>query len=183
MNNKAFFKSNKYKDHASWAVYGNTISDLSVFNDPNIKVKPKFVFAGLNASAKLDDFNNFHFESGMKGGRVAKDYRLRDLLVGTIFEGSYLTDLKYKNNDYESNSAKVTVTEEDIQLFLDEVHDVCGEDVVIIAMGGKVSDILRKHKIKHYKILHFSCYKKYENFISQARAQLNEIEKEIKQCK
>ena len=81
---------------ASWAVWGTTTGDLSIFDDAE-RVVPRLrkdvVLIGANFGLDKGDaggfrpFQNFH--SAKSGG----DTKLRNGVTGTVLEGAFLTDL------------------------------------------------------------------------------------------
>lgn len=97
----------KHGTYSSWAVWARRdsservkahIDDLSVLDpdvDPGVLdvLRPDVVFLGLNASSRgkeiePEPWRNFHDSS-----RYARDYRIRDALVGTEYWGAFLTDV------------------------------------------------------------------------------------------
>ena len=79
--------------YASWACWDS--NDINILPDDHTPKKPQYMFVGLNASQAEDGriWGNFHYRH--RGG---KDGNLRDAIMGTEFEGAYLTDiLKYPN--------------------------------------------------------------------------------------
>lgn len=176
-NEASFISSLKFKDHASWAVWGSTVDDLSIFkleNKPWKYINNKVVLVGLNASNPVENFNNFHFVKAMKKGR-AYDVRLKMLLENTPFYGAYLTDLVVFDNDYNPKSKEVGITERHINDFLNEINSVC-ENPIIIAMGNDVYKALKQHNINCYFIKHF-CYQycSDETYIKETSKQLKDI--------
>lgn len=179
-NESSFIRSLKYKDHSSWALWGDSVNDMSIFaleNEPWKKLNNKVVIVGLNASNPVENFNNFHFVDSMKSGR-AFDYRLKMVLENTIFYGAYLTDLVVFDNDYNPNSKEVGVTNRHINDFLEEINDVC-DNPIIIALGGSVDEALKKYKIKHFTIWHFSCYYNDKDYLEHNSEELKKIADEI----
>ena len=81
---------------ASWAVWGTTTGDLSIFDDAE-RIVPRLrkdvVLIGANFGLDKGDaggfrpFQNFH--SAKSGG----DTKLRNGVTGTVLEGAFLTDL------------------------------------------------------------------------------------------
>lgn len=166
----------RFGNVASWAMWmeqtgaspKSNVGDLSVFDDPNLldKLNTGFVFVGLNASNKHDDFLDysrawFNFHSSSPRGH---DYKLRFALSDTPMWGSYITDIiKYYP---EVDSAKVInyvknnpeVLNENIVAFKEELG-LLGGDPTIVALGNATYDFLKKHLGKEYaivKVMHFS---------------------------
>ncbi len=161
MNKKTAFERSKNKNYSkfsSWAVWDDDekkISDTSVINENT--VNPKFVFAALNPSADPGGtFQNFHSPLGNKHDKMIRNVIGKD----ELFAGAYLTDIVKR---IEPNSKKVNVTDNDIDVFLEEIRYVCGEDCIIIAFGGKAYKAITKRGIKCYKITHFAYRFKDKN--------------------
>lgn len=89
---------------ASWAVWGDKVGDLSVFDDSEAvvrRLRKDVVLIGANFGASGDGgefatFKNFHARSS--GG----DSKLRNGVQGTVLEGAFLTDLV---KDYPTKDA------------------------------------------------------------------------------
>lgn len=172
----------KYGKSASWAIWadaGDTpksnIGDLSVFNDKEIhkKLNPHYVIVGLNPSVQdtsNEIWRNFHSLDNKR----QNDYKLRYALKNTKFWGAYITDL---NATKETNSTKVTVVAEDIKSFKEEIS-LFENKPVLIALGDKVYNSLRKNLNDEYKVVkikHFSCYISKEAYRESVLKQLSEI--------
>lgn len=161
----------KYGEMSSWAIWKQPTStaksntgDLSVFNDDALweKLNPNYVFVGLNCSSTHGErhgaWHNFHSDYCYQN-----DYKLRYALSGTKYWGAYITDIIKMHAEVDSNkvgrilSAHPEVVEENINLFEEEIG-LLGTQPVLVAMGGKTYEILRKYlgskytivKIKHY---------------------------------
>ena len=122
---KAFKDLRKYSKHSSWAIWRERepgksstdgINDLTIFDESNRpweKLRPQFVFVGLNPAndeATVEQFSMFH--SSRQG---SKDYRLRYALHNTIFWGSYITDVLQ------------TLIGAHSDIIMQEFHDACGQ--------------------------------------------------------
>ena len=96
------YRSVRENLRGSFALWGppksgdrKNVDDLSIFADYNTvkeKLKPNIIFVAMNlagdATKGMRPYSNFH-------SSVTKhnDYRLRDAIQGTPFEGAYMTDL------------------------------------------------------------------------------------------
>lgn len=85
----------KPRQGASWAVWGETTGDLSVFDDadalvPRLRKDVVLIGANFGLGNDSDDFASFqNFHSPTSGG----DTKLRNGVRGTVLEGAFLTDL------------------------------------------------------------------------------------------
>lgn len=163
----------EHGSHSSWALWADVVdtpksgvSDLRVFDDKVYeKLNPNYVFVGLNPSVqdvKPEDWCNFH----SRDTKRQNDYKLRFALKGTKFWGSYMTDLKSPIKETDSN--KVSVSEDDVNSFMVEIS-LLGTKPVLIALGSKVYKALTKHKnlpneCKIVKIRHYSSFISKEKY-------------------
>jgi len=172
----------KYGKTASWAIWANEgkapkshTDDLSVFNNVDIykKLNPNYVLVGLNPSVQdtnEEPWRNFHSTDTKR----QNDYKLRYTLQNTKFWGAYITDLNHKK---ETNSNKVTISDEDIYLFKHEIA-LLGTKPVLIALGNKVYEALSKYLSNEYKIVkiqHFACYISKEAYRESVLKELTKI--------
>ena len=161
-------KFNKIKQehgcHGSWALWGDTFADLSIFEKSLGKLKTNVIFVALNISQKVEkDFVNFHGGQHHTTIRFAK--RIKDTFEGTQYEGGYMTDII--KGYIEPDSSKVNIKEIDLDihknLFLKELEDLeAPTDTIIIAFGGADFKVLKKMKLtKKYnvvQVMHYSYY-------------------------
>ena len=160
----------KYNGYASWGIWDPNDINITPSDDVNGK-NPKYVFVGLNASKAKDGriWGNFHFRH--RGGH---DGNLRSAIMGTKFEGAYLTDiLKYPD---EPIGAKVDAyfkehpgeLKKHFDMFSDEL-DLLG-DVETIFVFGKIAqkyvDRFMKENPKYseirvVKLTHYSASSMY----------------------
>ena len=157
---------------SSWAIWtppGNKpksfTSDMSLFADEDAlcqKLNPNYVFVGLNASIhnhkEVGVWSNFHSDDN----RRQNDYKLRFALLGTKFEGAYITDVI--KNYPEPDSKKVAkfmrqnpnILAEHIEKFKQEIA-LLETQPILIAMGNDPYEMLESLqeeytivKIPHY---------------------------------
>jgi len=102
MIEKEIFENLKNNNRNSFAVWApklqcdpKCVCDISMFYDfekIKDKLKPNIIFVGMNLAGetvgKFIPYKNFHSEV-----KRHNDYRLRDAIVGTPFEGAYMTDM------------------------------------------------------------------------------------------
>ncbi len=163
---------------SSWAIWApevNTpksgVGDLSVFERSDLLevLNPDYVFVGLNCSSthipkpgspSIRIWGNFHSTDN----RRQHDYKLRYALKDTPYWGGYITDIIKHHAEVDSSkvsrflSAHPEVVRENIALFEREI-EILGTTPVLVALGGKVHEILTSyvdHKYKIIKVKHYS---------------------------
>ena len=160
MTKKLFLKiKNQYSKFSSFAIWDkNDIGNIKIIEQNLSRLHSRFVFVGLNASAFVKPFGNFHYIH--RGGRDG--WLAESLGVAPLFRGAYMTDI-FKNdksprqNDVDmgkKNSVK------NIKDFQREVQLVATKNTVLIAFGRKAYQHLLKNKIEaeflpHYASRHF----------------------------
>lgn len=110
------------------------------------RLHTKFVFVGLNPSAKVDKLTNLHSGQG--------DCRLRHAVFGTRFWGSIFMDIE--PDVIESKSENVQgMTADRYKAFKDLLKSILqtippanGEPIQLVAVGNKAFDRLKKFKRK-----------------------------------
>lgn len=162
---------------SSWAVWAPVIDspksgvgDLSVFESSDLLniLNPNYVFVGLNCSGthipkpgspSVRIWGNFHSTDN----RRQHDYKLRYALKDTPFWGGYITDII--KHHAEVDSSKVSkflsnhpeVVKENIALFEREI-EILGTKPVLVALGGKVFEILTSYVDSKYEIVKVKHY-------------------------
>ena len=207
------YQSLKDNLRGSFAIWGEPkrrdrkdVDDLTVFsNYEAVKriIKPNIIFVGMNlagdATKGMKPYSNFH-SSVVRHN----DYRLRDAIVGTPFEGGYMTDF-FKpvtsisdkiGKHYRAHPAERQAA---IEEFVAECRSICEETKYLICIGtgyhyetimkalGSYPDFICRYKkptdIKKpcFYIPHYSgaAGKSDEEYHRQATEQLLNIEKEI----
>ncbi len=159
----------------SWAVWwaqkttprSNT-DDMSWVNDSNLLsiINTGYVFVWLNWSSTHWDkwaINNIDWSNFHSGYSLQNDYKLRYALKDTKYRWSYLTDLiKYYP---EVDSWKVWwYLRKNPQVILDNISNFKKEisylwdNLILVAMGSKVYELLNKYLWNEYTIY---CIKHY----------------------
>jgi len=194
MDKKTFeFIKNKYGLHASWAIWAeesdtptSNMEDLSVFEDRNIlsELNPNIILVGLNfsvAGVVQKPFQNFH---GTGGGA----YKLRYALKGTPFWGAYMTDIIKDFPEADSNNVmrylrnNVSLVEENILTFEEEIKDIGSTNPLIVGLGGDAHKILKKHlgsKFNIIKAMHYSHFINKENYKEKIKPLINDYSQKI----
>lgn len=134
------------------------------------KIKTDFVFVAFNGSSQHDGetghkqndcWSNFHscYEYG-------RDHKLRYAILGSVAEGSYITDLikndksktaKEKVNEYKKNKA---LLERHIDTLKREIGLLCGaKKPCLIALGRDTENFLKQTLEKDgYKVFYLPHY-------------------------
>lgn len=178
----------KYKDVASWAIWspeGDTptsnTGDMTVFDNPDLLnlLHSDFVFIALNASVHAErkdgytgSWRMFHSDDN----RRQKDFKLRYAVVGTPYEGSYMTDLIKNHPDKNSNEVQKycrnnpqTVVD-NIEVLKEELK-ILGGKPVLVAMGKIVYEYLKENCIgENYEIVAIDHY----SFAGTSKQELRE---------
>jgi hypothetical protein len=158
----------EYGFMSSWAIWGEMLPHL---------LHTKTIFVGYNISKKIaTPFSNFH------EGR--NDYRIKEAIKGTLFEGSYMTDII---KDFEEKSsgkmktylkANPNFVTENIASFIKELEFIGAKNPILIAFGEDCYALLKKH-LPNYtvlKVTHYSSFTTNE----RRRAEMLEKEKTVK---
>lgn len=159
----------RYGSMASWAVWGELSPEAIHVNT---------IFVGYNISKKIaKPFGNFH--------EGKNDYRIKDAIQGTIFEGSYMTDLIKDFEEKSSGKMKQYLMgnpeflAENIASFVKELEFIGASNPILIAFGNDCYTLLKKYlpDYKVYRVLHYSSFTTNE----ARRQEMLRIEKEILQ--
>lgn len=162
---------------SSWAIWSpevdtpkSGVGDLSVFENKDLLeiLNPNYVFVGLNCSSthvpeqgssSVRIWGNFHSTDN----RRQHDYKLRYALKGTPYWGGYITDIIKHHAEVDSGKvskflrAHPEVVRENIALFEREI-EILGTTPVLVALGGKVHEILTSYVDEKYKIIKVKHY-------------------------
>jgi hypothetical protein len=159
----------KYGCSSSWAIWGDMLPEI---------LHTKTILVGYNISKRIStSFGNFH--------EGKNDYRIRDAIKGTLFEGSYMTDII---KDFEEKSAgkmkqylnkNPAFLMENISSFEKELEFIGSKNPILIAFGNDCYTLLKTHLPKYtvIKVTHYSSFKTNE----YRREQILEKEKYVKQ--
>ena len=151
------------------------------------KIKTKFVFVAFNGSSQHDGrtghgqnvcWSNFH--SSYEYGR---DHKLRYAILGSIAEGSYITDLikndksktaKERVNKYKKNRA---LLKKHIDTLKKEIELLCGvKKPCLIALGHDTENFLKQTLEKDgYKVFYLPHYSATIPKFDEYRDKLNDI--------
>jgi len=135
------------------------------------------IFVGYNISKKImTPFGNFH--------EGKNDYRIKDAIRGTLFEGSYMTDIikdfeeKSSGNMQQYLKAHPEFLEENIRSFIEELEFIGAKHPILIAFGTNCYMLLKTHlpTYRILKVLHYSSYTTNE----VRRAEILEKENDVK---
>ncbi len=168
--------SKQYGSTSSWTIWAtpnndlwktkSNISDVSFFQNQDIieYLSPDYIFVGQNPADHTDSdkytelWKNFH--SG--DTKRSQDYKLRYALKDTKYWGCFITDIYPSVIETDSNCAmrktNKVMTTESIERLL-QARTILGGHAVIVAIGGKAYQILKKElreknvclkKITHY---------------------------------
>ncbi|UFH58483.1 hypothetical protein [Sulfurovum mangrovi] len=180
----------KYGVHSSWAIWAdedsssiNKMSDLNIFDIESNKdllnlLNPNIVFVGLNISGKTPTtFSNFH--------NSYNDSKIRDAFKNTRFYGGYMTDIikRYAESDSMKMISHLknqeALEEENIKTFQNELNELGGENIEIVAFGNSTYEILHRNgfteKYKVMRVPHYSAraFNNKEMYINVVKKILN----------
>lgn len=178
----------KYGNIASWTIWDDDDISGSIWcsNDDELikNIETKYVLVALNPhgdenaiqSKKQDKpwSQNFHTS--------ANDRKLRDAVRGTSFERSYITDLFKRKPTNGEERLKKEINEDDEKKAVEELEKeiaLISDNVILIALGNKVFDVLIKHLSGPYvirKIKHFACWNSKKNHDKKSNEYREEIE-------
>jgi hypothetical protein len=170
----------KYGDLSSWALWTEPVDirsklsmeDILFFKNPSHKtlelLNPNIILVGLNISEKINrTFGNFHPDK-----KSAQDYKIRFALQGTMFWGSYMTDIiksyeeKISGNLMKFLSKNKDFERENVKLFEQELLDIGSQNTIIVAFGNDSYNILKrnlKDRYTIYKVPHYSAFIKLDS--------------------
>ena len=183
----------KYGPVGSWAVWTSAGSapksftdDMSWVNDPSLleTLNTGFVFVGRcwsrgdPSSRGQIPWADFHSDSPHQN-----DYKLRYALKGTKYWGSYITDF-YKLDfdihyldvdDYAKEHPEFV--RKNLATFQEEISYL-GDDIVLVAFGNVVYNLLKKHLGDRYrivKIMNYAAYISKEEYRTKVLEVLNNV--------
>jgi len=167
---KSLFKKirSQYYCFSSFAIWNpKDINDTEVIRKNISKLHSKFVFIGLNASASVREFGNFHHIH--TGGRDA--WLAESLGKDKIFCGAYMTDIikndkSPRQRDVDISPANVA---KNIKILRKEIDLVGAKNSILIAFGRTAHDLLLKEKLKVEYLVHYASWIKKEKFLSEVR--------------
>jgi len=153
----------KYGKVASWAAWkSHDKKDLSsnmevedLFNlnkNPQIldQLENNIVMVGYNFSIPLDEpplFHNFHNYNGanLKHMTLLNASKIRYAFTGTQYYGAYMTDIIKDYVESKSEKVKPLDIDNDFRIFRNELKTLQADKPTIIAFGGDVYSLLKKH--------------------------------------
>lgn len=164
----------KFGKVGSWAIWArpgekakSNTADMSIFNKPNLTdlLKTDLVFIGLNEAVhdRKDGYKgswmNFHSDDNKR----QNDYKLRYALMDTPYWGSYITDLIKSHPDTISTNVIKGINKKQIKIekhieILKRELEILGEKPILVALGGDVYDVIKKHLANEYKIIKIYHY-------------------------
>lgn len=118
------------------------VDDLSVFLDYEATkelIKPNIIFVGMNlagdATKGMKPYSNFH-----SSDTGHNDFRLRDAIIGTVFEGAYMTDLFRPITSLSDTIEKYYKVHLDerraaVEDFVAECREICEGTKYVICVG------------------------------------------------
>jgi hypothetical protein len=183
----------RYGDVSSWALWTEPVDirsklsmeDILFFENPSHKtlelLNPNIILVGLNISEKINrTFGNFHPDK-----TSAQDYKIRFALQGTMFRGSYMTDIiksyeeKISDNLMKYLTKNKEFEKENVKMFEQELLDIGSQNTIIVAFGNDSYNILKrnlKDRYTIYKVPHYSAFIKLDSF----RLAFTDLENAIK---
>lgn len=193
---------------ASWAIWDDDFPDgdcienspeklVDLILDRSKRLTPDVVLMGLNRADDLDaPFENFHAPT-----RKHYDYRLKEFIQdGGLdrLQGAFMTDLV---DEVNPDASKVQVTDEDMQLFLDQLRVLGQSEYHVVCFGNKPFDGLssrlrvepspRPHEIKYakteldnftlhvYRFWFYGLYGIYQSKVDTLQSQLQYLNDQI----
>jgi hypothetical protein len=140
----------EYGCMSSWATWKEITPEL---------LHTKTIFVGYNISKKIvTPFGNFH--------EGKNDYRIKHAIQGTLFEGSYMTDIIKDFEEKSSGKMKLYLKEhpefvmENVSSFLKELDFIGATNPILLAFGNDCYTILQKHLPAYtvIKLTHYSSF-------------------------
>ena len=186
---------------ASWAVWkspnkDDLLSNMEVEDIFDLRKNPQIldqlqnniVMVGYNFSIPLDKpplFHNFHNYNGANLNHMTllNASKIRHAFTGTVYYGAYMTDII--KNYVESKSEKVKPLDIDnyFRIFRNELKTLQSDKPTIIAFGGNVYRLLKKHlkpdeyskliQVTHYAHFGDGC-RTHEGYRSKVLSQISE---------
>ena len=151
------------KDKISFAHYEDKINDVSLFTNTELFANffnTKLILMGLNASRNIKGaYLNFHDDNKRSKDKIIKE------LINRVPEVEYCLMLDLFEEINPDSSTIDTSKEIEIQKTFAFIKPLLDIGAVVIAIGGKTYDILKKRKEvegKVFKMIHYSqrTYKK-----------------------
>ncbi|OGF68794.1 hypothetical protein A3H65_03475 [Candidatus Giovannonibacteria bacterium RIFCSPLOWO2_02_FULL_45_14] len=139
---------------ASFAIWDGDLGYSSIEKNKKL-LHSRAVIVGLNASAKIKPFENFH-----KKHRGGRDAWLREAFGESVIRGAYMTDII--QNDFSVRESEVDLSNSNItrnvERFRNELQDVKAKSPFIVVIGKKAYDILVANFTTYsiYKIPHYA---------------------------
>lgn len=159
----------EYGCMSSWATWKEITPDI---------LHTTTIFVGYNISKKIEKpFGNFH--------EGKNDYRIKDAIQGTLFEGSYMTDIIKDFEEKSSGKMKLYLKEhpefvmENISSFLQELEFIGATKPILLAFGNDCYTLLKKHLPAYtvLKLIHYSSFTTNE----QRKLEMLAVEKKVKE--
>lgn len=148
------FLVNKYGKTSSFAIWGDCVSDMTVFdkaNKPWEKLNDTYAVVALNPAGEMTScLEKFHCPD-----KKHADERLVMGIRNTILEGSFITDLSATKTP---NSNEVYISEADADLLISKLKEI-GNVKTIVLLTFKTPRIDRYFFKKGYRVfrmLHYS---------------------------
>lgn len=161
----------KYGNIASWTIWDDD-DDISgsiwCSNDDELikNIETKYVLVALNPHGDEDAEQSKEHDNILPWSQnfhtSANDRKLRDAVRGTSFERSYITDLFKRKPTNGEERLKKEINEDDEKKAVEELEKevaLISDNVILIALGNKVFDVLIRHLSGPYvirKIRHFA---------------------------
>ena len=145
---------NKFGGSSSFAIWGNTVDDLQVFqrsNKPWKKINTKYVIVALNPAGEISgQLENFHSPD-----KKHADERLMKAISGTKLEGSFMTDLSATKSP---DSSIIKITKKDVDELIAKIQ-LIGDIKNIVLLSSKCNQLekwFNERGIRLFRILHYS---------------------------
>ena len=151
---KYFTIKEKYGKTSSFAIWGKTVSDMSVFDDQNEpwkQINDKYIIVALNPAGEIPGiFENFHSQN-----KKHADERLMRGIQGTSLEGSFMTDLSMTKTP---NSKEVFVGEKEADDLINLAKWFDNLKIVFILSSKckELDNYLGSHGLRVVRLLHYS---------------------------
>ncbi len=144
------YANSDVSSYSSWAIWGKTTSDLTVFdveNEPWERLRSDVFIMGGNTGkldkGKLTRFQNFHAEGHSPDGR------LRTAVTGTLLEGAFLSDVVKDYPTADSGpllkaigAGDVDITKHVVGPLQEELRLLNSpEKLVLVLLGGTTVDV------------------------------------------
>lgn len=160
---KFYYLKDKYGKTSSFAIWGDSVSDMSVFDDANKpwkRVNDKIAIVALNPANETGLLENFHSPN-----KIHHDETLMMAIKETSLEGCFMTDLSEKITPNSKEVKNENIDIDSLILKLKDVGDI--HTIVIFSQARKEIDTILKSKdfkvfrFNHYNIQGFKSIKNY----------------------